>query len=157
MKKTLTFVLGAVLALGIAAAAATAAETRCAPPGIEGTWLTTVYRESGEPVLQALHNFTRDGRTTMLLPWGGEGVNAGDPRVGCMGEWRPAGPRTFDVTMYCLDRQDPGTPPDVIRFKLRLDRRGARLSGPFTYFFVAWDVVLPFTAESTRLGVQPLE
>jgi hypothetical protein len=73
---------------------------------VEGTWLSVVYTTDGTPRFQMLHSFTRDGRTTMPLPSGldeliGQQVSVaqGDPRSGCVGDWRPLGNRTFDVTL----------------------------------------------------------
>jgi len=108
-----------------------------------------------------LENFTRDGKTTLLLPFG-TGINFDDTRVGCMGEWRRARGRTFDVTTYCLNHQEPGVEPDVIRYKLTVDKHGDHLSGPFTYFYADPAYWGPFlqeglTLEGTRLGIQPLE
>lgn len=52
-------------------------------PSPEGTWLVRVLFE-GDLRIQFLQTFTRDGRTTLFLPFGGP-VNAGDTRVACTG------------------------------------------------------------------------
>ena len=172
MKKLLTVGL-AVLFVAAMSAAVAQPDERCQANGrIEGTWLSVVY--AGEaPFIQFLTTFTSDGRTTILLPFGPDvffgtpsepTANPGDPRVGCTGEWRHAGKRTFDVTMYCLWRQNPGVEPDRIRFKLTLDKSGKHLDGPFKYLYN--DPVFPpgtagfegeYALKSVRLGLVPLD
>ena len=175
MKRTL---LLAAVAAGLVAlacgAVAVADDEHRGVPTIEGTWLSVVYY--GEtPVIQFLSTFTRDGRTTILLPFGPDQMllpdtpseptaNLGDSRIGCTGEWRHAGKKTFDVTMYCLWRQNPGVEPDRIRYKLTLDKSGKHLDGPFKYLYN--DPVFPpgitgveeeYTLKSVRLGLVPLD
>jgi hypothetical protein len=162
-------ICGLVVVFVAAASAAVAEDARpgCKQAGIEGTWLS-VMKMGDTPFMQALTTFTGDGRTTMLLPTGplpGDPEGApGDSRVGCTGEWRQAGRRTFDVTIYCLWRQDPGVEPDRIRYRLTLDRSGNHLAGPFKYYWA--DPVFPpgyfgqefeFTFASVRLGLVPLD
>jgi hypothetical protein len=172
MRKALTVGLAVLVVLVMSAAVARPDERGEAAGRIEGTWLSVAY--AGEtPFIQFLHTFTSDGRTTLLAPFGPDlaygaqsepTANAGDPRVGCTGEWRPAGKRTFDVTMYCLWRQNPGVQPDRIRFKLTLDRSGKHLIGPFKYLYN--DPVFPpgaaglegeYMLKSVRLGLVPLD
>jgi hypothetical protein len=172
MRKALTVGVAVLCVVALSAAAAQSDE-RGEPAGrIEGTWLSVVY--AGEtPFIQFLTTFSGDGRTTILLPFGPDvfhgtpsepTANAGDPRVGCTGEWRPAGKRTFDVTMYCLWRQNPGVEPDRIRYRLTLDKSGKHLAGPFKYLYN--DPVFPpgragfegeFMLKSVRLGLVPLD
>jgi hypothetical protein len=128
---------------------------------LTGIWVATVYLPNGEPLIQQLENFTKEGHVTILLPFG-PGIPFDETRVGCMGEWRRAAGRTFDVTMYCLWRQKPDLQPDRISFKLTLDKDGDHLSGPFTYFYNDPEhngpsEVTGFTLEATRLGLVPLE
>jgi hypothetical protein len=136
---------------------------------IEGTWLSVVYNTEGTPRFQMLHNFTRDGRTTMPLPSGldeliGQTVSVaqGDPRSACVGEWQPVGGRTFEVTLYCLWRQNPGLDPDRIRLRLTLSRDGQVLSGPFKYLFAdplrhGTVIEREYTLTSVRLPLVPLD
>jgi hypothetical protein len=163
--------VGAFLLCG---AAAVADNGQCWVPKIEGTWLSVVYL-GDVPQIQFLTTFASDGRTTILLPFGPDlmlqpggpsepTANLYDSRIGCTGEWRHAGKRTFDVTMYCLWRQNPGVKPDLIRYKLTLDKSGKRLTGPFKYLYN--DPVFPpgyegveeeYTLRSVRLGLVPLD
>lgn len=114
-------------------------------PGIEGTWLVKVLFAKDTPMelrLQYLQTFNRDGRTTLLLPTGGpeDYPETGDPRVGCMGEWKHR-PRTrgrvFDVMLLCLPTQqweptgeDP-TSYQELQFKATLHKGRNTWSGPF--------------------------
>jgi hypothetical protein len=174
MRKVLTFALAILFVAATPAVIALADENHSAGQGIEGTWLSVVYLPGEIPLIQFLHTFTKDGRTTCMLPSGPDPMlpepldpptaNLGDSRSGCSGEWRYAGRRTFDVTMYCLWRQNPGVEPDRIRFKLTLDRSGNNLKGPFKYLYS--DLLFPpdlhgmefdLSLKSTRLGLVPLE
>jgi hypothetical protein len=177
MRKVLTFALAILFLAAMPAATALTDESHSAGQGIEGTWLSVVYFPDGTPLIQFLHSFTKDGRTTCMLPSGPDPilppdspplepptVNLGDSRSGCTGEWRYAGRRTFDVTMYCLWRQNPGVDPDRIRFKLTLDRSGNSLKGPFKYLYSdllfppgAAGVEVDLSLKSTRLDLVPLE
>jgi hypothetical protein len=153
----LTALLG-VLALSFPASPA-APEGHSRGAQLTGIWLGTVYLPTGEPLIQGLENFSRDGHVTILLPFG-SGIPFEETRVGCMGEWRRAAGRTFDVTLYCLWRQVPGLQPDRISFKLTLDKSGDHLSGPFTYFYHDPEHgpgEADYTLEATRLGLVPLE
>ncbi len=106
-----------------------------------------------------LEQFAKDGHVTMLLPFGTGPFP--ETRAGCLGEWRRAEGRTFDVTMYCLWRETPGLQPDRISLKLTLDEDGDHLSGPFTYFYFDPEhnsrPSASFTTGATRLGVVPLD
>jgi hypothetical protein len=164
--------LAVLVVLAASAALAEGPRPNCGKARIEGTWLSVV-KEGDTPFIQFLTTFTADGRTTILLPFGPDvfygtpsepTANAGDPRVGCTGEWRQAGRRTFDVTMYCLWRQNPGVEPDRIRYRLTLDKSGDHLAGPFKYLYA--DPVFPpgaagfegeYTLESVRLPLVPLD
>jgi hypothetical protein len=170
MKKALAFAVIALLAV-TAPAAARAGEHGPAAPSIEGNWLSVVHYD-GQPLIQFLHVFTADGRTFLMLPFGPDNLipggppapsaNVGDSRVSCTGEWRPAGRRTYDVTMYCLWRQDPGLQPDVIRYRLTVNRKGNALQGPFKYRYMDPWLGQPGTEgeyflKSVRLGLVPLD
>lgn len=99
---------------------------------LEGTWKIQVWW--GEFLaIQYLQTFSRDGKTTLFLPTGGP-VNEGDKRIACTGEWRSAGPHSFDVTMYCLRTQEWEAIPNRIRAKLTLDKGGETFTEcPFVY------------------------
>lgn len=170
MRKALTLAFAALFVVGMSAWAV-ADEHPGPASGIEGTWLSVVYA-GGEPLMQFLHTFNADGRTTLVLPFGPDAiipggpseptVNLGDSRVACTGEWRHVRNRTFDVTMYCLWRQNPGVTPDRIRYRLTLDKSGTSLSGPFKYLYM--DPVLgapgfegEYALKSARLGIVPLD
>lgn len=170
MRKALTIALAVLLAAAMPATLARASDESSAR-GIEGNWLSVVY--VGEtPLIQFMHVFTADGRTALVLPFGPDALipggpseptaNLGDSRVACTGDWRYVGKRTFDVTMYCLWRQNPGVTPDRIRYRLTLDRSGQNLSGPFKYLYM--DPVMgppgfegEYTLKSVRLGIVPLD
>jgi hypothetical protein len=158
MRKTLMCGLAVLFVAMASGAGAEGPRLNCERAGIEGTWLS-VMKMGDTPFMQSLTTFTSDGRTTMLLPTGplpGDQAGApGDSRVGCTGEWRQAGRRTFDVTMYCLWRQDPGVEPDRIRYRLTLDRSGNHLTGPFKYSWA--DPVFPPGVRRLRDRVHPRE
>lgn len=172
MRRLLAVGLAILFVVAMSAAVARADERGETAGRIEGTWLSVAYF-GDTPFIQFLTTFTSDGRTTILLPFGPDvfygppsepTANAGDPRVGCTGEWRQAGKRTFDVTMYCLWRQNPGVEPDRIRYRLTLDRSGKHLDGPFKYLYN--DPVVPpgaagfegeYALKSVRLGLVPLD
>lgn len=86
--------------------------------------------------LSNLQNFTLDGRTTLLLPTGIGHPNAGDPRIGCMGEWRirpGQGPREFDLALKCKYDQNWDSPYGEIRGIMRLSKDGRTLVAEFSY------------------------
>lgn len=131
--------------------------------GLEGTWLVKVLFAEGtemEVRLQYLQTFNADGRTTLLLPTGGpeDYPETGDPRVGCMGEWkRRARTRkpVFNVTMWCLPTQqwvptgDDPTSYQVIQNKAYLMKGGKAWKGPF--------VISNYTADGEKLFEGPGE
>ena len=142
--------------------------------GLEGTWLVKVLFAEGtefETRLQYLQTFNKDGRTTLLLPTGGppDYAETGDPRIGCMGEWRPRA-RTrrpvFDITTWCLPTQQwVPTGPDPtsyqeLQVKARLVRGGKVWRGPFVISNYDADGNQVFTGpgvmRATRLRMNPL-
>lgn len=120
-------------------------------PSPEGAWLVRVVFE-GELRIQYLQTFTRDGRTTLFLPFGGP-VNAEDTRVACTGEWRRPDRTSFDVTMYCLHTQEWEAPTARIRIRLTLDE-GARTftDSPFKYEVFLPDGTLVFSGDGLMSG-----
>lgn len=136
MKKRLA---AAVLVLICAVAPVVAQEQ----PRVEGTWYVKVL-VGGAFQLSYLQQFTADGRTVLLLPFG-PGTNAGDTRVGCMGEWkkRPGpGARQYDVAMRCLYDQNWDSPYGEIRGVFTLSRHGDRFTADFTYLDWADGIVV---------------
>ena len=111
-------------------------------PKPDGTWTVKVHFDPGgtwDQKLVYLQSFTSDGRTTLLLPFG-PGSNAGDTRVGCMGEWRNRpGPdaNEYDFTIRCLYDQTWDNPYGEIRGIMALNKAGDRFAARFTYF--DWD------------------
>jgi hypothetical protein len=129
MSKTFMAALLIVLCLGAPAMA----QDHRSP---EGTWYVKVLW-GGFFELSYLQNFTADGRTTLLLPFGGPGANEGDTRVGCMGEWkkRPGpGAKAFDFTTRCLYDQRWDAMYGEIRAVLVFDNSGDRFTARFTYY-----------------------
>jgi len=117
----------------------------CMPP--TGTWTMKVdfdfIPNPAEPnntvkfYLQELQFFTADGQTTLLLPTGEGHPNAGDTRIGCMGEWRWSRPdhRTceFKVIQHCLYNQAwDGIYSEIIG-KGRVSNTGRNLTFKFSY------------------------
>ena len=100
-------VVGALLLCG---AVAVADSDHRRVPTIAGTWLVKVLFAEGTPFetkLQYVQTFNQDGRTTLLLPTGGppDYPETGDPRVGCMGDWKArthTGRWVFDMMLVCL-------------------------------------------------------
>jgi hypothetical protein len=133
---------------------------------LAGTWTVKVTFE-GVFKIKYMQTFNADGRTTLLLPFGGP-VNADDTRVGCMGEWRPVPsrrhrhPHAFDMTMKCLYSQDWDFPAwALIKGKVTLAPDGKTFTADFTYgdydeggsqLFEGTGVI-----EAERLVIQPLE
>lgn len=104
----------------------------------EGTWTVKVLF-GADLRISYLQNFTSDGRTTLLLPFG-PGSNAGDTRVGCMGEWRMRPgpePKEYDFTLKCLYDQTWDSVYGEIRGIMVLNKAGDRFEAKFTY--VDWD------------------
>ncbi len=126
---------------------------------LPGTFVVTINFEGSS--FKVLHSFTRDGRTTVLLPFGASGPNVGDTRVGGLGEWIRTGPREFAVTEFFFDSQDTAAPLQRSRLKLTLNEGGDSFSGPFRYEVIDTDGNLLFSDDGTfsgkRLNVVPLD
>jgi hypothetical protein len=128
----------------------------------EGTWTVKVLFGANFRMAY-LQNFTQDGRTTLLLPTGPGHPNAGDSRVGCMGEWkkRPGPePKEYDFTLKCLYDQNWDSLYGEIRGVLVLNTAGDRFEATFTYVDWAngvevWGGVGAMTAE--RVVIKPLQ
>ncbi|MFO7691638.1 MAG: hypothetical protein R6V57_01010, partial [Vicinamibacterales bacterium] len=127
----------------------------------EGTWYVKVLFEKTME-LSYLQNFTSDGRTTLLLPFG-PGQNEEDTRVGCMGEYRKRpGPeaREYDFTLRCLYDQAWDSTYGEIRGILLMDKAGNKWGARFTY----WDWLAGETTDwggegimiAERLAIKPL-
>ena len=126
MPKLFAVALVIVLCLGSPAAA----QNNQKP---EGTWYVKVLFE-GYMELSYLQQFTADGRTTLLLPTGGN--FATDTRVGCMGEYkkRPGpNPDEYDFTMRCLYDQAWDVAYGEIRGIMLMNKAGDRFGARFTY------------------------
>jgi hypothetical protein len=155
--------LSLALAVLVSLAALTTASD--APgPGPTGTWVVNVNFQ-GIDLLTYLQQFTRDGRASIILASGTATSNPpGFPetRSACVGDWRPAHGRDFDLTLYCLwADQVSGAIPDRIRCKGTLAKDGEHFDGSFTY--EKWD---PVGGEyhggfgsmaATRLGIVPFD
>lgn len=84
--------------------------------------------------LSYLQSFTADGRTTLLLPFGGD--YAADTRIGCVGEYqkRPGpSPDEYDFTMRCLYDQAWDSTYGEIRGILLMNKAGDKWGARFTY------------------------
>jgi hypothetical protein len=159
-------------ALVLALSVPVAGDSRCAAtPGLEGTWLVKVvyhYGSLGLPDdhLQYVNQFGRDGRAVIYLPHNPDDKPYAEVRSACAGEWKPRGPRTYDVTLYCLWSTSwegaPAPPvPDRIRMKVVLDKKGRMWQAtPFYYdlwvedHYEAWDTWGEM--DGKRLGIAPL-
>ena len=128
------------LLLATAGAMATANDDRANDP-LPGTWWMKIDF-MGAPLLTYLQQFHKDGRSSIILasgartnpPLAPDEPPWNDSRSACVGDWRNAGHRTYDVTLYCLwSDQDYGMAPERIRAKLTLDKKGQHLTGPFVY------------------------
>lgn len=127
---------------------------------LPGTFIVTINFEGTS--FKVLENFSRDGRSVVLLPFGPPGPNAGDTRVGGLGEWTRTGPREFAVTVFFFDSQDTTTTPlQRSRSRLTLDESGGSFSGPFRYEVIDADGNVLFSDDGTfsgkRLNVVPLD
>ena len=119
----------------VAVGAVAIAENDNASEQLAGTWWAKVDFE-GAQILTYVAQFIADGRANIILPSGPPAAGGGwsETRVACPGEWRPAGHRQFDVTLYCLaSAQDYGMVPDRIRLKLTLAQHGKSFTAPFRY------------------------
>jgi hypothetical protein len=170
MRRLTLVAVAALVALG---GVAVAGNQHGPAPGMEGTWLVKVLFAEGTPMetkLQYLQTFNHDGRTTLLLPTGGpEGYGeTGDPRVGCMGEWKDrhhARGRVFDVMLLCLPTQqweptDDPTSYQELQFKATLLKGGNTWKGPFVISNYMTDGTQIFTGPgemvATRMEFKPL-
>jgi hypothetical protein len=171
MRRLTLVALAVLVALGGVAAAE---ERHGSAPGMEGTWLVKVLFAKDTPLetkLQYLQTFNQDGRTTLLLPTGGppDYAETGDPRVGCMGEWKRRahvwGP-VFDIMLLCLPTQqweptgaDP-TSYQEIQIKAALLKGRKTWKGPFVISNYMTDGTQFFTGpgemEATRIEIKPL-
>jgi len=156
-------IVGMTLLLLMLAPGATAAHKS---GKLSGTWIATVSFEGTN--FKVLENFTRDGRTTVLLPFGPPFQF--ETRVGGLGEWRKRAPEgadrkneenQFDVTLYFFDTQDVGTFLQRSRIKYTLSDDSKHLSGPFKYQVLDLDGNIVFSGDgfvdATPLEVVPLE
>jgi hypothetical protein len=166
-------VVGAFLLCGAVAVADDVNEHRRMPT-IAGTWLVKVVFKPGtemETKLQYLQTFNEDGRTTLLLPFGGPKgyMETGDTRVGCMGEWKHrahAYGRVFDIMLLCLLTQewvptgDNPTSYQELQVNATLQKEGMTWKGPFVISSYKTDGTQFFTGpgemEATRIGIKPL-
>ena len=134
MKKSLVLVMLLWSAIVLSVAAPAAAQNAPKP---DGTWYVKVaFGEAGWLQISYLQNFSADGRTTLLLPFG-PGINEGDTRVGCMGEWkvRPGkGAKDYDFTTRCLYDQGWDSTYGEIRGILVMDKGGDKWTAEFTYY-----------------------
>ena len=149
-----------ICALVLSAVAASQAQSAHSGKNLPGTFVVTVNFEG--TTFKVLQNFTRDGRSTVLLPFGsGPSGVGGDTRVGGLGEWVRTGPREFAVTVFFFDSQDVAAPLQRSRLKLTLDETGDAFSGPFRYQVIDIDGTALFSGDGTfegrRLGVVPLD
>src|SRR5438876_2260944 len=80
-----------VTLLALSAVAASQGQSSHSSQNLPGTFVVTVNFEGTS--FKVLENFTHDGRSTVLLPFGPPCCN--DTRVGGLGEWIRTGPREF--------------------------------------------------------------
>jgi len=124
---------------------------------LPGTFVVTVNFEGTS--FKVLENFARDGRSTVLLPFGPPCCN--DTRVGGLGEWIRTGPREFAVTVFFFDAQDTTVPLQRSRLSLTLDESGNEFSGPFRYEVIDTEGNVLFSDDVSfagkRLNVVPLD
>ncbi len=145
MRKTIlwTIAISMVVAFGFAARVTADGDQY---PNLAGTWTIKVdFNFVLDPAnpdvtvpfqMSYLQNFTQDGRTTFLLPTGVGHPNAGDTRIGCMGEWRirpGRGPREDDVAMKCMYDQNWDGVYAEIRGVFVLSESGKKLTANFSY------------------------
>jgi hypothetical protein len=102
-----------VMLLVLLAVAASQGQSSHSSQNLPGTFVTTVNFE--DTSFKVLHSFTRDGRTTVLVPFGPPCCN--DTRVGGLGEWIRTGPREFAVAEFSFDSQDTTVPLQKEPFK----------------------------------------
>lgn len=167
MKGTLATVLFAALAVAFTGVPVDAGGDRPCGVSLAGTWTVKVTFE-GVFKIKYMQTFNADGRTTVLLPFGGP-VNADDTRVGCVGEWRPVSqrrhrhPHTFDMTTKCLYSQewDYQYGFGLIKAKAILAPSGKSFTADFTYedYDETGNKLFGGTGimEAERLEIMPLE
>src|SRR5436309_4844344 len=114
-----------VTLLALSAVAASQGQSSHSSQNLPGTFVVTVNFEGTS--FKVLENFTHDGRSTVLLPFGPPCCN--DTRVGGLGEWIRTGPREFDVTVFFFASVDTMEPLQRSRLKLKLDPNGETCSG----------------------------
>jgi hypothetical protein len=123
--RLISLVLAAVAVLTFASPRVFADEQRQGT--LVGTWMFKVSF-TGIPDFRYLQTFNADGVSTLILPDPGPGFT--DGRSACVGEWKAAGHRTFDVVTWCLESQELNGWLDKIRSHLKLSEGGRRLSDP---------------------------
>ena len=143
--------------LVLSAVAASQGQSSQSSKNLPGTFVVTVNFEGTS--FKVLENFTRDGRSTVLLPFGPPCCN--DTRVGGLGEWIRTGPREFAVTVFFFDAQDTTVPLQRSRLRLTLDESGDAFSGPFRYEVIDTEGNALFSDDGSfagkRLNVVPLD
>jgi hypothetical protein len=172
MRKTIlwTIVISIVVGFGLATRVTADADQY---PNLAGTWTIKVdFNFILDPAnpdvtvpfqMSYLQNFTQDGRTTFLLPTGLGHPNAGDTRVGCMGEWRirpGRGPREYDVALKCMYDQNWDGVYGEIRGVVVLSRSGKTLTAQFSYIDYNADGTVAYDSGrgvmyGTRFEVKP--
>jgi hypothetical protein len=153
----------AVLLLGLSMSPASQAESSHSTKGLPGTFVETVNFQGS--TFKVLVSFTRDGRSTVLLPFGPPAPGSGDTRVGGLGEWIRTGRREFAGTEFFFASQGYGdtaaVPLQRSIFKLTLDEDGDSFSGPFRYEVIDANGNVLFSGDGTfsgkRLNVVPLD
>jgi len=146
-----------VTLLALSAVAASQGQSSHSSQNLPGTFVVTVNFEGTS--FKVLENFTHDGRSTVLLPFGPPCCN--DTRVGGLGEWIRTGPREFAVTVFFFDAQDTTVPLQRSRLRLTLDQSGDAFSGPFRYEVIDNDGNVLFSDDGSftgkRLNIVPLD
>lgn len=167
MNRSLVTVLLATLSLALSGVSVDAGGDPQCRATLAGTWTVKVTFE-GVFKIKYMQSFNADGRTTLLLPFGGP-INADDTRVGCMGEWRPVPqrrhlhPHAFDMTTKCLYSQewDFLYGFGLIKAKPVLAPNGKSFTADFTYedYDEAGNKLFGGVGimEAERLEVMPLE
>lgn len=148
-----------VILLVVSAVAASEGQSSQSSRNLPGTFVVTVNFEGSS--FKVLTSYTRDGRSTVLLPFGPPPAGSGDTRVGGLGEWIRTGPREFAATEFFFASQDTAEPLQRSRLKITLDESGDSFSGPFRYEIIDTNGNVLFSDDGTfsgkRLNVVPLE
>lgn len=127
----------------VGAVGPTAAHDRC-EPAAAGTWIVKVDfnfiadpakpEETQKFYLLSPYTFTADGRVFSYLPTGAGHPNVGDPRIGCMGDWRPAGRSgEIEIVQRCYYNQAWDGIYGEIRGRGRVYGNGRKMKVRFTY------------------------